>query len=61
MSEFDVELLITAVCNRPALWDKSLDIYKDRNEVAKSWMEVCRVIKEDFEALTISQQKKFGK
>jgi hypothetical protein len=61
MADFDVELFINAVCNRPVLWDKSLSIYKDRNEIAKGWVEVCNVVNQDFAASTSADQKKFGK
>ena len=30
--EFDTDLLISLVEARPVLWDKTDDIYKDRNE-----------------------------
>jgi hypothetical protein len=30
--EFDIDLLISLVEARPVLWDKTDDIYKDRNE-----------------------------
>ena len=49
--EFDVNLLISLVDVRPVLWDKTDDIYKDRNETKKAWREVCICLQEDFEAL----------
>ena len=33
------------------LWDKTDDIYKDRNETKKAWADVCICLQEDFEAL----------
>ena len=39
--EFDTDLLISLVEARPVLWDKTDDIYKDRNETKKAWREVC--------------------
>ena len=33
------------------LWDKTDDIYKDRNETKKAWREVCVCLQEEFEAL----------
>jgi len=36
---------------RPVLWDKTDDIYKDRNETKKAWADVCICLQEDFEAL----------
>jgi hypothetical protein len=49
--EFDIDLLISRVEARPVLWDKTDDIYKDRNETKKAWREVCICLQEDFEAL----------
>jgi len=48
--ELDIDLLISPVEARPVLWDKTDDIYKDRNE-RKAWREVCICFQEDFEAL----------
>ena len=35
-SEFDIDLLISLVEARPVLWDKTDDIYEDRNERKKA-------------------------
>jgi hypothetical protein len=43
--EFDTELLISLVEVRPVLWDKTGDIYKDRNETKKVWTEVLFTFK----------------
>jgi hypothetical protein len=53
MSDFElcIELLISQVEARPLLWDKTYDIYKDRNETKEAWREVCIGLKENFEAL----------
>ena len=47
--EVDTELLISLVELRPALWDKSVENYKDREETRKAWKEVCVGLKPDFE------------
>jgi len=49
--DFDIYLLISLLEARPVLWDKTDDIYKDRNETKKAWEEVCICLQEDFEAL----------
>jgi len=56
--EFDIDLLISLVEARPVLWDKTDDIYKDRNETKKAWREVCICLQEDFEALGNGKKKK---
>jgi hypothetical protein len=50
-SEFDIVLLLSLVEARPVLWDKTDDIYKERNETKKEWREICICLQEDFEAL----------
>ena len=57
--EFDTDLLISLVEARPVLWDKTDDIYKDRNETKKAWREVCICLQGDSEALGDVQNKKF--
>jgi len=49
--EFHSDLLISFVEDRPVLWDKTDDIYKDRKETKKAWREVCICLQEDFEFL----------
>jgi len=47
--EFDKDLLISLLEPRPVFWDKTDDIYKDRNEKKKAWRDVCFCMQEDFE------------
>jgi hypothetical protein len=49
--EFDIDLLISLVEARLLLWDKTDDIFKDRNETKKACREVCICLQEFFEAL----------
>jgi len=49
--EFDTDLFISLLEARPVLWGKMDDIYTDRNEMKKTWREVCMCLQEDFEAL----------
>ena len=58
--EFDTDLLISLVEARPVLWNKTDDIYKDRNETKRAWREVCICLQEDFEALGDVQKTAFG-
>jgi hypothetical protein len=58
--EFDSDLLIYLVEVRPVLWDKTDDIYKDRNETKKACREVCICLQEDFEALGDVLKNAFG-
>ena len=49
--EFDIDFLLSLVETRPVLWDKTGDIYKDRNKMKRAWGEGCICLQEDFEAL----------
>ena len=53
--QFDIDLLISVVDARPVLWDKTDDIYKDRNETKKAWREVCICLQKYFEALDVKK------
>jgi hypothetical protein len=55
--EVDVECLIRLVEERPVLWDKTLDTYKDINLIEPGWKEVCLELKNDFEDLGEKDKK----
>ncbi|CAL1272148.1 unnamed protein product [Larinioides sclopetarius] len=62
MSELiDNEFLISLIQERPVLWDKTLEIYRDRTATENAWREVCREIRDDFERLEEKERKNFGK
>lgn len=61
MDDIDAEILITLVEARPVLWDKSLDVYKDRIATKNGWREVCLAIKEDFDLMEEKDKNAFGK
>ena len=42
------------------LWDKTDDVYRDRNETKKAWREVCVCLQEHFETLQDAQKNAFG-
>jgi hypothetical protein len=58
--EFYIDLLISLVEARPVLWDKTDDIYKNRNETKKAWREVRICLQEDFEVLGDVKKNAFG-
>jgi len=61
MTEFDVEFLITLVQERPVLWDKGLELYKDRNATKNAWREVLIELNPEFDALDDKEKNLFGK
>lgn len=61
VTEIDSELLITLVQQRPVLWDKTIDEYKDRNKTLEGWKEICRILKDDFDEISEKEQNDIGK
>ena len=58
--ELDTEKLISLVQDRPVLWDKTADIYKDRNATKNGWREVCMELNPEFEEMEDTDQNSFG-
>lgn len=57
----NVENLISLVQNRPVLWDKTLEIYKDKNLRTAGWREICIILNEDFEEMEEKNRQDYGK
>lgn len=53
----DQEVLINCVEIRPILWDKTLEIYKDKIAKAAAWREICVILKEDFQAMEQKERR----
>ena len=51
IDEINTELLINQVEDKPAIWDKTLDSYKDKKLKESAWKEMCVMLKENFEEL----------
>lgn len=45
MNDIQIETLITLVQERPVLWDKTEDVYKDKNLKLAAWRQVCLILK----------------
>lgn len=43
-----ISLVEAKICT---LWDKSLDVYKDKTLKELAWKEVCSILNEDFPVL----------
>ncbi|KAJ8884085.1 hypothetical protein PR048_015942 [Dryococelus australis] len=56
----DCDILITLVQERPILWDKTTEEYKDRRLTLEIWTEVCSLLKEDFETLPDAERNEIG-
>lgn len=64
MSEMDgvcVSKLIDLVRDRPVLWDRQEEVYKNRKLTKKAWTEICEALLENYAELPDEDQKSFGK
>ncbi|VEN64519.1 unnamed protein product [Callosobruchus maculatus] len=61
MEAINTELLISLVEERPELWDKTLDVYKDRDLKDAAWRDICTILIEGFEEMEQTQRQEFGK
>lgn len=61
MDHINTDMLISLVEARPALWDKTLDIYKDKTSKESAWREICTILNEDFPELDQKERQNFGK
>ncbi|XP_063373768.1 uncharacterized protein LOC134661570 [Cydia amplana] len=56
----DNDLLISLVEERPVLWDKTIEEYKDKDKKNSAWKEVCRSIFPTFDEQTNKEKTKIG-
>ncbi|XP_053618010.1 uncharacterized protein LOC128679650 [Plodia interpunctella] len=61
MGNIDMELLISLVENRPVLWDKTQECYKNRQSSFAAWREICLALNEGFETMSEKEKNDFGK
>lgn len=55
------ELLITLIQERPVIWDKTIDDYKNKRLKYDSWKEIFIHFQPTFEDLSGDEKNKFGK
>lgn len=56
--KYDVIQLIHCVRDRPCLWDKTIENYKDRVERRCAWKEIFCILDESYEEMT-PEEKRF--
>jgi len=61
MEKIDTELLISLIEERPVIWDKTLDSYKNKNLKESAWKEICIILNRDFKEMEQKQRQDFGK
>lgn len=60
MEKIDTEILISLVEERPTIWDKTLECYKNKNLKNAAWREICSSLRNDFQELDQKQRQDFG-
>lgn len=58
--DINLEVLITLVEERPVLWDKTTEEYKDKRRTFAAWREICTIMKDDFETLPENEKNELG-
>lgn len=56
----DNDLLISLIEERPVLWDKTLDVFKDRDATRNAWREVCHELRSEFPDLDDKEKNLYG-
>ncbi|KAG8241890.1 hypothetical protein J6590_076893 [Homalodisca vitripennis] len=56
-----VSRLIALVRQRPVLWDRQQEVYKNRKLTRKAWTEICEDLIDGYDGLTDSEKKATGK
>ncbi|CAH2099091.1 unnamed protein product [Euphydryas editha] len=58
--KYDVVQLIHAVRERPCLWDRTLEVYKDRAERRAAWEDVFGLLDKGYEEMTAEEKRVTG-
>lgn len=58
--KYDVVTLIQSVRDRPCLWDKTLESYKDRVERKAAWEEIYNILDDRYEEMTPVEKRLTG-
>lgn len=53
--------LIELVRDRPVLWDRQKEVYKNRKLTRKAWVDICETLIENYDELSDQEQKAIGK
>lgn len=55
--KYDVVELIHAIKDRPCLWDRTIESYKDRVERRLAWNQVFSLLDERYESMTPEEKR----
>lgn len=57
----DRELLISLIKDKPVLWDRTTDCYKNRIFTIDAWKDIATNINPEFESMNKKARMDFGK
>lgn len=57
----DIEIFISEIQSRPAIWDTKSDSYSNRGEKVKAWEEICELFVGNFSNKTAKEKNIEGK
>lgn len=55
--KYDAEKLLQAIRERPCLWNKNLENYKDRVEKQVAWNEIYNILDSHYEQMSSDDQR----
>lgn len=58
---YDVIQLIHAIRDRPCLWDKTIESYKDRIERRNAWEDIFNMLDESYNNMSFEDKRLTGK
>lgn len=58
---YDVIQLIHAIRDRPCLWDKTIESYKDRIERRNAWEDIFNMLDESYNNMNFEDKRLTGK
>ncbi|KAG5889463.1 hypothetical protein JTB14_016442 [Gonioctena quinquepunctata] len=61
MDKIDIKFLLSLVEERPALWDKTSELYKDKIARDAAWREICVILDDEFDELEPKERQEFSK
>ena len=59
-TSISIEIFISLIEERPNLWDKSLDMYKNKVATQNSWRDIFIIIYPDFETWEGKKRQEYG-
>lgn len=59
--EFNIEQFIALMEEKPVLWDRHSENYKNRNLTMVAWKEICAAVRDDYESMDETNKNELSK